>query len=83
MCVLQPAIRGRGRVGSAPGAYCCLVPLILVLAVIAVVVAMAFVVRQGGAGSGKQFFGTAVMVWVALVALAVVTLAVGTLIFGR
>jgi hypothetical protein len=52
-------------------------------AVIAVVVATVFVVGRGGTGQGKRFLGTAVMVWVTLLALAIVTLTVATLIFGR
>ena len=58
-------------------------PLFLLFAVIAVVVSMVFVVGRGGKGQGKRFLGTAVMVWVALLALAIVTLTVATLIFGR
>lgn len=58
-------------------------PLFLMLAVIAVIVALVFVVGKGGTGQGRRFLGTAVLVWVALAALAIVALTVATLIFGR
>ena len=58
-------------------------PLFLVLAVIAVIVAMVFVVGRGGTRPGRRFIGTAVLVWAALAALAIVALTIATLIFGR
>ena len=57
-------------------------PLILTFAVIAVVVSMVVVGRRGE-GRGKRFLGTAVVVWVTLLALAIVAVTVATLIFGR
>jgi len=59
------------------------VPLSLTFAVVAVVVALFFAIRRGGAGRGKWFLGSAAVVWVGMVVLAIVVLSVATLIFGR
>ena len=80
---LRLGVLGQVRVGAALRPYGRHVPLSLTLAVIAVFVAMVFVVGRGGTGQGRRFLGTAVLVWAALAALAIVALIIATLIFGR
>lgn len=59
-----------------------LVPLFLVFAVAAVLVALALS-KSGAERSRGRFAATAVGTWVAMIIVAIVILTVATLIFGR
>jgi hypothetical protein len=59
------------------------VPLLLVLAIVAVGTALAISLNRSDTQRGSRFVVTAAGVWVALLVLALVVVTVATLIFGR
>jgi len=58
-------------------------PLSILLAVVAIVVALAVTATRGTARSGSRFASGAVGVWIGLLILALAVWTIGTLIFGR
>ncbi|MDH3731029.1 MAG: hypothetical protein OES13_07905 [Acidimicrobiia bacterium] len=58
-------------------------PLVLILAIFAVLGVAVMLWRRGDTGSAGRFIGTTALVWLGLMALAILMLTMGTLIFGR
>ncbi|MGA7756946.1 MAG: hypothetical protein WCA57_03820 [Ilumatobacteraceae bacterium] len=58
-------------------------PLLLVLAIVAVGVALAMRSSRGGSERGGRFVATAAGVWAALIMVVLIVVTVATLIFGR